>query len=127
MASSLYYPTKAAPSTTLTITGLESRPASRPREDMRGMRVTPGGTAIIDNLGPTVQWLELKINLLSAADKTGLVDFIENTVGWNDDTFEFDDGKGVSYQSVRFWFTEHDFQETTLDRFEEVLLLRIDP
>ncbi len=122
-----YFPTRGAPSDTLDIPGLESYPSSRPEEEMQSRDRTPGGTPIIYDLGPTLQFISLRITLLSAANKASLTTFIKTTVSWSSSTFDFDDDFGTEYNTCRFWFSDLDFQQRFLNRFDEDLLLAVDP
>lgn len=111
----------------LTIEPFESYPSSRPEEEMQSRDRTPAGTPIVYDLGPTLQFISLRITLLSASDKTSLESFIKETIEWAANTFDFDDDQGTEYNTCRFWLDDLDFSQRFLDRFDEDLLLAVDP
>lgn len=113
----------------LTISFLETRPKPRPNEKFQSRDVTPAGVAIVyDLLTDPVELLTLLIRDLTSANKIALVDFIEITVNWASDTFDFDDDRSNQFNGVRFWFDEHDFRRPRgIELFNEDLVLRVDP
>lgn len=130
----LYHPNRGASTTTIAIGNtslnlLETRPKPRPKEKFQSRDETPGGTAIVyDLLSNPIQEIVLIIRDMDSTDHTALVSFIETTVNWASDTFDFDDDRGNQFNSVRFWFNEHDFRRARgIELFNEDLLLRVDP
>lgn len=122
-----YHPTRGAPTTTVTIAGLESYPSSRPLEKIQVRAETPGGKAIVYNLANSVQWLTLIIKNLKTADRTSLLDFIQTTVDFSSNTFDLTDDAGTQYDSCLFWIDNADFVNVINDLFEEELLIRVSP
>ena len=122
-----YYPSR--PTNVLEIDFLETRPKPRPNEKFQSRDETPGGAAIVyDLLTDPVELLTLLIRDLTSANKISLVDFIEITVNWASNTFDFDDDRGNQFDGVRFWFDEHDFRRPRgIELFNEDLRLRVDP
>lgn len=127
--ATFYHPNRGASTTTLTIDFLETKPKPRPNEKFQSRDETPAGTAIVYDLLPAaIEFISLIIRDLSAANKASLVSYIETTVNWASDTFDFDDDRGNQFNSVRFWFDEHDFRRPRgIELFNENLRLRVDP
>jgi hypothetical protein len=123
-----YHPTRGAPTTTLTIAFLEFTPKSRPEDKFQSRRLTPGGAAVVDDLGVSEQFLGINIRNLTPANRTSLLNFIKTTVDWASDTFDFDDDGGNQFNTVRFWFDTMDFQRriSGVELYNEEILLRVD-
>lgn len=122
-----YYPDRSSPSTTLPIAPLESFPSSRSEDNSQSHDETPGREIISYDLGPVVGFLELNIKNLSLADKNSLIDFIKNTVNWKEKTFDFTDDQGIQYDSCRFMLARHEFVQTDVQLYAEVIEIRVDP
>lgn len=124
-----YYPNRGAPTTTVIITYLETKPKPRSNEKLQSRDITPAGTPIVyDLLTDPIETITIFVRDLVESDRDDLVDLIENKTNWASNTFDFDDDRGNQFNSVRFWFDEHDFQRPKgIQLFNEDLLLRVDP
>ena len=117
------FPNRSAPTTTVIITPLESLPSSRPVRFFQSRQMTPGGRAIVGDLAPPVQFIELVIKHLAEADKTALLNFIQNQANGAVNTFDFTDDTNVQYDACRFWFDDIDCAQTSPQRSSENLRL----
>jgi len=125
--ATFYFPNRGAPSTTLTIAGLEKFPSSYPKEGMQSVDETPGGEQIVYDLGPDIQRIDISMRGLSTANKNSLANFIDTIVNWRESSFDFDSDDATEYNTVRFNLNRHDFVQNPISRFNEIIELRVDP
>ncbi len=79
----------------------------------------------MEDLGPELQFVDLVIKLLSAADKTSLASFIQTTANWSSNYFDFTDDQGVQYDSCLFWFDDFNPSQRNLNLYDEDILIAV--
>lgn len=121
------YPSSSSPSNVLTMSNLAAYPFGLPKSKMQSVNVTPGGTPIVYNLGPQIEWIRMSLRNIQQSDVTSLSNFIESIVVFREKTFTFVDDRETIHDTARFWLDNVDFQEIFNNQFEEDLLIRIDP
>jgi hypothetical protein len=121
-----YYPDRNTPDKTITVSNLESHPSGRQKDILQGRDVTPGGAAIVYNLGVTIQFLTLIIKNLSPTDRAAIANLIDDRTDGASNTFDFTDDDGNTYDSCRFWFDDYDFRQDNPMLYSESLLIRVD-
>jgi hypothetical protein len=121
------FPSSSSPTTTLSMSNLAAYPFSLPKDKLQSTNLTPGGTPIIYNLGPQIEWIRMSLRNKTQSEVTSLSNFIENVTVFRENTFTFVDDRDTIHDSSRFWIDEIDFQEIFNDRFDEDILIRIDP
>lgn len=122
-----YYPNRSAPTTTVTITHLESYPAVRIKEPLQSVDELAGGGQAVYDLGGTIEYVPLKIRSLSSANKTSLLNFIVTTCNFRANTFDFTDDQSTDYNTCRFDIDSVRFSQAFLNNFQEDILLRLGP
>ena len=118
-----YYPDRSVPSTTLNLPTLESYESERPEQKYQSLNMTPGGSPIVYDLADPIQYVLLKIRLLSNTDKANLLTFIKTTVNWASASFDYTDDQSVQYNTCRFWFNDLNFIQTLYQKYNEDLLI----
>jgi len=119
-----YFPNRTSPTATLTLSKLEAYPSARPLQKLQSRDMTPGGAPVVYDLGVTLEYVNIVIQLINDIDKASLLSFIQNTVSWSVDSFDLTDDRGVQYNTCRFWL---DALQFSLESFEyssvEILIL----
>ncbi len=87
--------------------------------------MTPGGSADVEDLGPELEFVELKIRNLSLADKTSLENFIRNIANWATNYFDFTDDQGTEYDSCLFWEGKLRHSQKGFQLFNEDILIAV--
>jgi len=87
--------------------------------------MTPGGAAVVYDLAPPIQFVALKIKNLSQADKNNLNNFIQNTVNWASNIFDYTDDQNNEHNGCRFWFDDLNFAQTSHQLYAEELVLAV--
>jgi hypothetical protein len=99
-----YFPTRGAPTTTLTIGFLETKPKPRVKRKAQSRDLTPGLTPVVYDLGTgTITTISILIRQLTAANNTSLDNFIENIINYSSSSFDFDDDNGNQFDTVYYW------------------------
>lgn len=79
------------------------------------------------NLGSDFFNITIKLDLLSDADKTNIVNFIVNTTDWAQNTFTFTDERSNVFPNCRFWFDQVSINKAAPERSTGRLIIRQDP
>lgn len=127
MPSTIYYPSYNKPELKLEFgRGLENLPLSQPGRNNQSRMETPGGAAIVQELGPRVQFLRWNIKNLDVADKIILYNFFNDTANWGLYSFDYQDVNGKLFHGCRFWQPEDDFREQDYkELYGENIVIRV--
>lgn len=109
----------------LTIAPLESYSSERSTQKLQARRLTPGGKADVEDLGPELQFITLVLKNLSLANKNSLDDFIRNTVNWATNYFDFTDDQGIEYEDCLFWFNDWEPSQRRNQLFDEEIFIAV--
>jgi hypothetical protein len=115
------------PNNPLTITPLENLPSRRPKKKPQFLDVMADGTVKQQGLGPARQEIVLSIKNLPAADKTSLYNYIENTIQWGKNSFDFDDDQGVEYSNCRLVTGKIANKQYKLNLYSDELHIIVEP
>lgn len=115
------------PTSPLTISPSEILPSSRPQIKPQFLDVMADGTVKQQGLGNARQEIFFSFANLSEADKIGLYNYIENTVQWGANNFDFDDDQGVEYSNCRLITSRTAGEQHNLNLYRDKLYIVVEP
>lgn len=111
----------------LSISGLESWSVSRPKELAMPYVTLGGGFVKASNVGPQLQYVELKINHLTDAQRASLIYFIDTVCGGMARPFQYTDDRGIVFSNCLWAMPSYDFQATHPNVNADTLLIVCNP